>query len=198
MRYRPALYSCTRPPIQCLGQSGSEWEGAIPAQSPTMRLMNPQWLWFVFYSWVSNFIPADEFRPRSGRSSSVTLQQPHHENSFLTLSNYRELQLGSTERSCTLKPRFLCRFIPFFPPHFSRGTVVKCKQRHFLTFDRWLFGACFFEVSEASSRNECAEHKQVKRSAILYLKNSKKAPPRRRSSFCFWNHPFYGLASICI
>lgn len=166
---------------------GSKWKwvGAIPAQSPTMRLMNPRRLWFVFYSWASNFIPADEFRLRSGCSSSVTLQQPHHENSFPTLgNNYRELQLGSTERSWVLKPHFfVCSCANsslFFPsPFFAwQLTVVKCK-RHFFTFDRWLFGACFSEVSEASPRNERTEHKQ--RSAILIFKKRKKAPPRNEN-----------------
>lgn len=169
---------------------GSKWKwvGAIPAQSPMMRLMNPRRLWFVFYSWASNFIPANEFRLRSGRSSSVTLQQPHHENSFPMLgNNYLELQLGSTERSCVLKPHsFVCSCADsslfFSSPFFAwRLTVVKCKQRHFFTFDRWLFGACFSEVSEASPRNERAEHKQVKRSAILIFKKRKKAPPRNEN-----------------
>lgn len=168
---------------------GSKWKWvrAIPAQSPTMRLMNPRQLWFVFYSWASNFISADEFRLRSGRSSSVTLQQPHHENSFPTLSNnYRELQLGSTKSRAPKPHFFVCSCADsslFFPQvfHAALFTVVKHKQRCFFTFDRWLFIACISEVSEASPRIERAEHKQVKRSTILIFKERTKEPPRNEN-----------------
>lgn len=184
------LASCSllmhTPPDSMFG-SKWKWVGVIPSQSPTMRLMNLRQLCFVFYSWASNFIPVDEFRLRSGRSSSVTLHQPHYENSFPTLgNNYRQLQLGSTDRSCALQPHFFvcsCADSSLFSPVFCVAllTVVKCKQRRFFTVDRWLFGACFSEVSEASPRNERAEHRQVKRSAILIFKKRKKALPRNEN-----------------
>lgn len=109
---RRGLYSCTLPLIQhFLGskwkRGWSQFECKPSTARALMGLINPQRVWFVFYSWVNNFISTDEFKLRSGRSSSVTLQQP-------TQPELISLTLKTTT--------------PHSAPAFLRHIAIKIKQ----------------------------------------------------------------------
>lgn len=113
-----------------------------------------------------------------------------HENEFLSLSKQLRgtgfgdiLQLGSnnSERSDTLKWYHVFVFaadivFTWFILHVALVMLVKCKQW-------WLFSRPSLHLTDdclesaplsfPAPRNECAEHKQVKQSAILFFSKTK-------------------------